>query len=916
MAVLNKIFTFDTGTESWVLTSPTSRVTTDGYPNPGCLETYLFGKSKTSTGLATWSGTYETLGVPVGATVNSVALKFNYGISVANYSAVIEWDIKSAIGYLIGTMTGSAYTPNWITVTGPTFSGLGLASSTAFNMSFRCKVTTGNNNISEGRFLADQIELIIDYTPIPVIPPSGFSTFEATDVTRNGAVLHGQLDNLGDSESILVYFQFKKYHDTVWTSTPQGTLIYEPGTFSRTVVIDDLFECDYDFRSCGNYDDNGVIRRVVSATTRVASFKGTDLVFIERSTGDNLNYELISIANYPDPNLITSFDDTADLVPGTTYYYRIKRHLNVVYSEYSNEVAVLYTGETSIPEGQSEAVVVIATEGTASKLATAYSEVPVTVALESYASKLANGGLEATILVVSEGSGEIASIMLSGGSETTILITSDAAGVKQARSPPSESSVLTSTEGAYDPIKSGYSDTSITVSQDGYSEKISNGSAEASTVTSVDGSGTSIRQGSSQTTIVVTSEGSGQPIFGNGSTANVSVVAEGVGSTVRTGYSESSVSIISEGSGQTVLGNGSMASVSIVTEGYGSATKLDGTESIVSVESHGAGSVVKLGSSSSSISVLSDGYGVAYKSNGSEAVVTLGTDGSGVGYHIEYHEGAGSVSVDVETTGDGTTSRKGYSQINVFVVDRATGFKLGSGESTRIVSVRSAGYGRRVANGYSEATSSNVSALGSGVHIANRVSEVGIVTDSEGSGFAVKNGGSHRFITSAATGQGVKSSSGASQEYVVLSTRGIACKVALGYSNASTLVSVSGEGERVIEVYSGNSEAPVNVDTETTVLRTSEGSSESVVNVHANGYWATDRTASSEVTVTVVPTGSGYNVPLPGVPVEILTISFDTVLIVPGDDSFVCSSEEYIFTKAKENDFIMPIDLTLCSRCH
>jgi len=78
MATTTKTFTFDSTLESWVGNPATgdvamSRDTGDGSPGTGCLSARITGKNKNpGESYWEWTGTWEDLGVPAGATVTEV----------------------------------------------------------------------------------------------------------------------------------------------------------------------------------------------------------------------------------------------------------------------------------------------------------------------------------------------------------------------------------------------------------------------------------------------------------------------------------------------------------------------------------------------------------------------------------------------------------------------------------------------------------------------------------------------------------------------------------------------------------------------------------------------------------------------------------------------------------------------------
>lgn len=927
MGSVVKTFLFDTDLEGWVLNGTgVTRSTVDGYPTFGSLQAYAYGLSLTYTGGATWAGNYNDLGVPVGAIITGINPRITEKISAWTTGGSVAWSLKYNAGAtLLSSVDAALMAWSYRSLVTP-ITGLAIPSANSVDLAFSCVTKTGSKSTSAMTAYFDQIQLTITY----YIPAPTFTTMAATAVTASSATLKIDVTSMGGVSSYSSYFQYRKIGDIDWIATtpvartaigiysliqaldwgsfnyeyravidytddtpqtvygnilsvvvpvlptlvvnPATSVLYDraalnanvtnmgtftlinalhharkvgeapwfsfvgqsvnaPGAYSTFVVGLDFYRFDYEVRASGYVIIDGAAVWVYSASTLIVSYMDTGLVFIERSTGDNLNYTLIAVVEDVDTLNPVSYDDSSGLIDGVLYYYRARRHKHKVFSAYSTEVAVIF--QDGIAAGFSSAAVTTGLEGLHAKVALGQSDT-------------------ATIVATAEGSGVVViNTGPVGSSEITVFITSQSQGIKLARSPPSEASVTTLATGSYVPIKSGSSQTSVTVSQDGQAEKIGIAGSEVTIGANATGSGSASRQGSSETSIIVTSEGAGQATLSNGSTASVSVVPQGTGTPIKEGYSASVVSVASNGSG------------------------------------------------------------IAIKMDSSEASVLVATQGSGVAINLNYKEGSSWAQVQVQSSGAGSTVKIGHSQIDTYVVEQALGLKLASGESTGVVQANSVGEGRKVASGYSEATSSNVSALGSGVHTATRTSQVIVVTNAQGSGFAAKNGGSHYFVAVIPTGQGTKATSGSASAYVVVVTHSASYKVAVGSSNVYTSVLTQGSGERVIEVYSGGSEALISVTTEEAGLKLTEGASKSVIGIDTISTWETHREGSSDTTIIVASIGSGYNVPLPGVPVEIFLMPFDEVFKIDSDDLFTLPVETYVFIKLKEEDFMVVYDVDL-----
>lgn len=477
MGSVVKEFFFDTDLEGWVLNGTGITYSTEyGYPTIGCLKAYASGKNQTYTGGATWAGSYNDLGIPIGATVTGIDFRVTEEIPVCNNSG-ISWGFKYNAGTdLINTQNESVVRVLSYRTIVP-ITGLSIPSANSVDLAFLCTVTTGTNV----------------------------------------------------SNTITAWF-------------------------------------------------DGIM------------------------------------------------------------------------------MTITYTEAVSIPEGSSQA----------------------------------------TIIITVQGSGHlIALTSIQGSSEIQLFIVSEAAGIKLARAPPSEVNVSILVEGSFIVIKTGSSQTSVAVSQDGYSEKIGIDGSQTSIGTNVEGLGTAIRQGSSQTSIAVTSEGSGQLLLGNGSVVNVVVTSEGSGSTLRQGSSQTSIITSVIGSGSIIRQGNSEVIIAVTSEGYGQPVLGNSSTANVIVVAEGSESAIKLGESESQISVATNGFCVAVKIDGSESRVLVSPQGNGKKV-IEVYLGGSEVLLNVSTEASGLKKTQSASESTIRIDTISTWKTYREGSSDTSITVVSVGSGHNI----------------------------------------------------------------------------------------------------------------------------------------------------------------------------------------------------------------------------
>ncbi len=188
-----KSFSFNTDLENWAFNAgggtslASSRDTTEDSPNDtnagtGVLQSRRTGKN-IKDGVPYWEWgngtlTWEDVGVPVGATVTSVDLDYDWKCSEyttgANTSSTGPAELRSADGTTIrGTFSlveTFGATSVWATKNGSALTGLSDASNTAIRLRIGANPETGNSSSAAVTLRQDWIVVTITYTEPAVLP--------------------------------------------------------------------------------------------------------------------------------------------------------------------------------------------------------------------------------------------------------------------------------------------------------------------------------------------------------------------------------------------------------------------------------------------------------------------------------------------------------------------------------------------------------------------------------------------------------------------------------------------------------------------------------------------------------------------------------------------------------------------------
>lgn len=185
MATFTKQFSFNVDAESWVATGGgatgifQNRLATAGAESPndpnagsGGIRTNRSGKSLSDgTPYWEWSGTWEALGVPTGATITAVNLDYDWTCNVYTTGAASTTgpaELRDSSGTLRGTFStslGYSSTTAYATRTGTAVTGLTDASTTSIKLRIGGKPNTGSSSSALVEMVQDWVVVTVTYTP-------------------------------------------------------------------------------------------------------------------------------------------------------------------------------------------------------------------------------------------------------------------------------------------------------------------------------------------------------------------------------------------------------------------------------------------------------------------------------------------------------------------------------------------------------------------------------------------------------------------------------------------------------------------------------------------------------------------------------------------------------------------------------
>ena len=194
MATATKRFNFNTDLESWVFTVggasnlAGTRDTTEDSPNDsnagaGVMQTRRTTKNKSDgTPYWEWSGNWEGLGVPAGATVTQVNLDYDWRCSeytTGASSTTGPAELRDNGGTLRGTFSTSASfsaTSSFATRSGAAITGLNDASNTSIRLRLNAKPNTGNSSSAAVTLRQDWVVVTITYITVHALSGAAAGT--------------------------------------------------------------------------------------------------------------------------------------------------------------------------------------------------------------------------------------------------------------------------------------------------------------------------------------------------------------------------------------------------------------------------------------------------------------------------------------------------------------------------------------------------------------------------------------------------------------------------------------------------------------------------------------------------------------------------------------------------------------------
>jgi hypothetical protein len=206
---LGSPFTFSNGTEGWVfnaaggtgLTGLASTNFADSTNDSSLQAGVLYARrdGKSLTGAASyweWTGTWEDLGVPVGAIVSAVNLDYDWQCvlySTGASSSVGPAELRDNAGTLRNTIstapTAVTATSAWAARTGTNQTGLSDDSNTPIKLRIGVKPNTGSSTSAQVAMLLDYVRVAVTYAmPVAPVGPSHSWTHENQLISEYGTI--------------------------------------------------------------------------------------------------------------------------------------------------------------------------------------------------------------------------------------------------------------------------------------------------------------------------------------------------------------------------------------------------------------------------------------------------------------------------------------------------------------------------------------------------------------------------------------------------------------------------------------------------------------------------------------------------------------------------------------------------------
>jgi hypothetical protein len=179
MATVTKTFSFVSNAEGWASTGGTADTTlgwvASGGNTGGCLSSRIFGRNKSADPLWFYEGTWESMGVPTGATVTNIKLlgfdwrcsEWNVGNTTTQIRAslLMNSDATVQIAQLSTNEPTVSGTTTYAAITG-TIQSVGAsyqASNTTVRLRFDIYLRSANNASAAVTLLMDNFSVEITY---------------------------------------------------------------------------------------------------------------------------------------------------------------------------------------------------------------------------------------------------------------------------------------------------------------------------------------------------------------------------------------------------------------------------------------------------------------------------------------------------------------------------------------------------------------------------------------------------------------------------------------------------------------------------------------------------------------------------------------------------------------------------------
>lgn len=298
MATLTKTWTFNSDLEGWTTSGTTNRITTDGSPDLGCLYITAVGRNTTVTPTVSWTGTYESLGIPSGSTITGLQGSLYFKQNITGSVADAYWDLWYDSTNSLVTSPNDFTSIAWGLRTGTAVTGLSLASTANLALTLDGYMRCANDKTAVIDMYWDTISVEITYDAAFITPTVASSA--ATSIGFYTATLNGDLSALGDATTVDRFFEWREVGAGTWNTTTKNAQT-STGTFNQ--AISGLsHSTNYEFRAVAEYTDGGtqaVYGSTLSFSTTTYTAPSITTVAASNITTDRaaLNGDLTSLGS-------------------------------------------------------------------------------------------------------------------------------------------------------------------------------------------------------------------------------------------------------------------------------------------------------------------------------------------------------------------------------------------------------------------------------------------------------------------------------------------------------------------------------------------------------------------------------------------------------------------------------------------